>query len=90
MLLPLPFSFDIWGYLVSDVSACKNEDSLAEVSGMKIYNFKHMDEDDAEDLLIEIMGVDTLNEHIANFINEMQGNEDRTRKYIKLLLRAIF
>ena len=40
-----------------------------------------MDEDDAEDLLIEIMGVDKFNEHIANFINEMQGNEDRTRKY---------
>ena len=76
--------------MVSDVSACKNEDSLAEVSGMKIYNsLKYMDEDDAEDLLIEIMGVDKFNEHIANFINEMQGNEDRTRKY-QVALRATF
>ena len=69
--------------MVSDASACKrNDDSLAEASGMKVYNsLKYMDEDDAEDLLTEIMGVDNFNEHIANFINEMQGNEDPTTKY---------
>ena len=91
MLLPLPFSFDIWEYLVGNAFTGKKKDgTLGEVSGMEIYNsLKYMDENDAEDLLTEIMGVDKFNEHIAKSINEMQNTENCRIKYQDAFKRYI-